>query len=106
MEISLPAIGQGALGIETRMNDEAVEEKVRFLDDPASSVAIRAERAFLRRLQADVRFPLAVSARRSAPTSESKGWLGPSMGSNSSGTTSRGPQRTPNSWASSWQTSS
>src|SRR3972149_2130891 len=38
-DISLPAIGQGALGIETRKDDEEVEERIRFLNDPPSAIA-------------------------------------------------------------------
>ena len=76
MEISLPAIGQGALGIETRMNDEAVEEKVRFLDDPASSVAIRAERAFLRRLQGGCQVPIGCFGQKISSNLRIEGLVG------------------------------
>ncbi|NWF94246.1 MAG: hydroxymethylbilane synthase [Syntrophaceae bacterium] len=58
-EISLPAIGQGALGIETRMGDQEVEERVRFLNDPSSAMAIAAERAFLKRLGGGCQVPIA-----------------------------------------------
>jgi hydroxymethylbilane synthase len=58
-EISLPAIGQGALGIETRMDDKEVEENIRFLDDPPSATAIAAERAFLKRLGGGCQVPVA-----------------------------------------------
>ena len=51
VEISLPAIGQGALGIETRMDDEGVEERIRFLNDPVSAITVGAERAFLKKLE-------------------------------------------------------
>jgi len=58
-EISLPAIGQGALGIETRMGDEEVEEKIRSLNDPSSAVAILSERAFLKKLGGGCQVPIA-----------------------------------------------
>jgi len=58
-EISLPAVGQGALGIETRVGDGDVEERLRFLDDPDSSVAVSGERAFLRRLGGGCQVPIA-----------------------------------------------
>jgi len=58
-EISLPAAGQGALGIETRMDDEEVEEKIRFLNDPSSAIAILSERAFLRKLGGGCQVPIA-----------------------------------------------
>ncbi len=65
LEISLPAIGQGALGIETRMDDEEVEERIRFLNDPPSAVAISAERAFLRKLGGGCQVPVAAFAQTS-----------------------------------------
>lgn len=58
-EVSLPAIGQGSLGIETRMDDEEVEEKIRFLNDPPSAIAISAERAFLKKLGGGCQVPIA-----------------------------------------------
>jgi len=58
-EISLPAIGQGALGIETRIDDEDVEERIRSLDDPSSAIAISAERAFLKKLGGGCQVPIA-----------------------------------------------
>jgi hydroxymethylbilane synthase len=62
-EISLPAIGQGALGIETRMDDHAVEGQIRFLNDRDSSIAITAERAFLKKLEGGCQVPIAAFAR-------------------------------------------
>jgi len=58
-EVSLPAIGQGALGIETRVGDRAVEEAILFLNDMESSIAVSAERAFLRRLGGGCQVPIA-----------------------------------------------
>ena len=55
----LPAIGQGALGIETRADDEDVIARVRPLHHEATAVAIMAERAFLRRMGGSCRTPLA-----------------------------------------------
>lgn len=62
-EISLPAIGQGALGIETRVGDERCEGKIQILNDWESSMAIRAERAFLRRLGGGCQVPIAALGR-------------------------------------------
>jgi len=55
----LPAIGQGALGIETRIDDERTNDLVAFLDHYETSVAVRAERAFLRRLEGGCQVPIA-----------------------------------------------
>jgi hydroxymethylbilane synthase len=62
-EICLPAIGQGALGIETRRNDEGVEERIRFLNDPASAIAVTSERVFLKKLEGGCQVPIAAFAR-------------------------------------------
>jgi hydroxymethylbilane synthase len=55
----LPAIGQGALGIETRADDEAVTSLVQPLHHESTAVAVRVERAFLRRMGGNCRTPLA-----------------------------------------------
>src|SRR3990172_5909069 len=62
VEISLPAIGQGALGIETRKNDKVVEERIRFLNDQASAITVTAERAFLKKLEGGCQVPIAAFA--------------------------------------------
>jgi hydroxymethylbilane synthase len=59
----LPAIGQGALGIETRMDDAEVEGLVTHLDDPSSRMAVTAERAFLKRLEGGCQVPIAALGR-------------------------------------------
>lgn len=59
----LPAIGQGALGIETRADDPATTELVRAaLDDPDDGRRVRAERAFLTRLHGGCQTPIAAHA--------------------------------------------
>lgn len=62
-DLSLPAIGQGALGIETRVGDQEVEESIAFLNDPDSSIAVSAERAFLKRLEGGCQVPIAAFGR-------------------------------------------
>ena len=62
VEISLPAIGQGALGIETRKDDKVVEERIRFLNDQASAITVTAERAFLKKLEGGCQVPIAAFA--------------------------------------------
>jgi len=63
VETSLPAIGQGALGIETRRDDKKVEGQIRFLNDRDSAIAITAERAFLKKLEGGCQVPIAAYAR-------------------------------------------
>ena len=62
-EISLPAIGQGALGIETRKGDQEVEERIHFLNDPPSATGVSAERVFLKKLEGGCQVPIAAFAR-------------------------------------------
>ncbi len=76
IEISLPAIGQGALGIETRMDDKDVEGQIRFLNDRDSSVAITAERAFLKKLEGGCQVPIAAYAQRIGATLQIDGLVG------------------------------
>lgn len=62
-EVSLPAIGQGALGVEIRRDDPETLEAVSFLDDPETGYAVRAERGFLRRLEGGCQVPIASFGR-------------------------------------------
>ena len=75
-EISLPAIGQGALGIETRIEDEEVEERIRFLNDRASAIAISAERAFLKKLGGGCQVPIAAFCQTAGSTIQIDGMVG------------------------------
>lgn len=61
-EVSLPAIGQGALGIETRKDDEGTNALVLFFDHPDTSSCVRSERAFLKRLNGGCQVPIAAYA--------------------------------------------
>jgi len=58
----LPAIGQGALGIEVREDDHWVVELLSFLNHKPTELAVRAERAFLRRLEGGCQVPIAAHA--------------------------------------------
>ncbi|MCC6619936.1 MAG: hydroxymethylbilane synthase [Deltaproteobacteria bacterium] len=58
-ELMLPAVGQGALAIETRADDARVRDIVNQLDHPATRYATDAERAFLGRLEGSCRIPIA-----------------------------------------------
>jgi hydroxymethylbilane synthase len=57
--ISLPAIGQGALGIEGRSNDQFVRSILHRLNDQPTSTAVTAERALLHRLEGGCQVPIA-----------------------------------------------
>ena len=57
-DVMLPAVGQGALGIECRQ-EGAVNELISLLNHPASALAVEGERAFLRRLEGGCQVPIA-----------------------------------------------
>lgn len=58
-EVSLPAVGQGALGLECRTNDQAVLELILPLMDDETDVCVRAERAFNAYLEGGCQVPIA-----------------------------------------------
>lgn len=55
----LPAVAQGAIGIECRADDARVRSMLAVLDHPATSHCVDAERAFLRVLDGSCRTPIA-----------------------------------------------
>jgi hydroxymethylbilane synthase len=61
-QISLPAIGQGALGIEGRRDDLFIRSLLSGLDHAPSKTAVLAERALLHRLQGGCQVPIAAHA--------------------------------------------
>ncbi len=58
-----PAPGQGAICIETRMDDETTRALVRAINHPETELAIMAERAYLRALDGSCRTPIAGLAK-------------------------------------------
>jgi hydroxymethylbilane synthase len=64
-EVSLPAIGQGAIGIECRTEDGFVNNLISPLNHAETSVCVRAERACLKRLEGGCQVPIAAYARLS-----------------------------------------
>ncbi|HKQ53754.1 MAG TPA: hydroxymethylbilane synthase, partial [Pyrinomonadaceae bacterium] len=58
----LPAVGQGALGIETREADEETVSLVAAVDDERTRAACTAERALLRELGGGCQLPIAAHA--------------------------------------------
>jgi hydroxymethylbilane synthase len=62
MEIMLPAIGQGALGLEIRINDHKTRELVQCLNDHDSYQCVTAERMVNKRLNGGCYAPIAAHA--------------------------------------------
>ena len=62
-DIMLPAVGQGALGIETRTDDQTARSAVASLDDAETHAAVTAERAMMAALEGGCLAPIAAWAR-------------------------------------------
>ena len=62
--LSLPAVGQGALGIECREDDASTRAILASLHDPTASVCVAAERGVLIALEGDCKTPIAAFAER------------------------------------------
>ncbi len=58
----LPAVGQGALAIEVRLDDPATLPLVAALDHPETRAAVSAERSFLARVEGGCQVPVAAHA--------------------------------------------
>lgn len=61
-DIMLPAVGQGAIGIECRGDDLRVRELLAPLNDSKTHVRVRAERAMNHRLEGGCQVPIAAHA--------------------------------------------
>lgn len=68
MELVLPAVGQGALAIETRSDDAAINEIVGKLNHEPTRLACQAERAFLKGLGGGCLVPIAAHAKTAETT--------------------------------------
>lgn len=58
----LPAVAQGAVGVEVRSDDEETQRLIAPLNDPATALCVAAERLFLARLDGSCRTPIAALA--------------------------------------------
>ncbi|NOX89932.1 MAG: hydroxymethylbilane synthase [Calditrichaeota bacterium] len=61
-EMMIPAVGQGALGIQIRKNDRATAEALKSLNHPPTFNCVTAERSLLRTLDTGCQFPVGAHA--------------------------------------------
>lgn len=80
-EVSLPAGGQGALGIEWRCGDDAVQALIKPLSDATTTACVLAERALNRRLQGGCQVPIAAYAEQQGDELWLRGLVGSVDGS-------------------------
>jgi len=62
-EVCMPAVGQGAIAVETRLHDTEAADALAKLDDAETRTAIICERALLAKLQGGCQVPLGAWAR-------------------------------------------
>jgi len=83
VDLSIPAIGQGALGIECRLADPLITETIAFFNHPATAYAVRAERALLKRCEGGCQVPIAAHGTVDGTTLRLVGFIAAVDGSRS-----------------------
>ena len=76
IELSLPAIGQGAIGIECRSGDTRINTLLQALNDESTAVLVRTERAMNERLQGGCQVPIAGYAQMQGDRISLQGLVG------------------------------
>lgn len=80
-EVSLPAIGQGAVGIECRSDDAEINKLIAVLDDRDTHTRVSAERAMNHRLEGGCQVPIGGHAVLDGDTLHLRGLVGAPDGS-------------------------
>jgi hydroxymethylbilane synthase len=75
-EVILPAAGQGAVGIECRLNDKTTEAIIAVLNDTDTHIRVSAERAMNRHLQGGCQVPIGAFAEISGTDLTVRGLVG------------------------------
>jgi hydroxymethylbilane synthase len=73
VDVMLPAVAQGAIGIAARMEDEVIHTALKAISHEPSAIAVSCERAFLQALDGSCRTPLAGHARLEGDTLKFRG---------------------------------
>jgi hydroxymethylbilane synthase len=71
----LPAVGQGAIGIEARKEDKRALDLLSRIDHADTSIAVACERAFLAALEGSCKTPIAGHATLSGDTVQFRGLI-------------------------------
>jgi hydroxymethylbilane synthase len=81
-EVMLPAVGQGALGVEFRRMDTEIRRILASIHHEETSICVKAERAFLFRLEGGCQVPMGAFAQLKGETIELEGMVGNEAGIN------------------------
>jgi hydroxymethylbilane synthase len=73
--LMLPAVGQGAIGLEVREEDDEIRRLIDFLNDIETVHCIQAERSFLKAIEGDCRAPVAAFAEIDGQTLKLTGMI-------------------------------
>ena len=76
LDVMLPSIGQGVLGIELRKDDSNIRQAISFINHEETWLETTAERAFLKQLGGGCQLPIAAYAKKQGETLTLKGLLG------------------------------
>ncbi len=80
-KVSLPAIGQGAIGIECRIDDKETNDFLKVLHDSETTIRVTAERAMNARLNGGCQVPIAGFAELQGDQIRMRGLVGAPDGS-------------------------
>ena len=94
-EISLPAIGQGAIGIECRENDAEIEALIAPLNHVETNLCVTAERAISQSLEGGCQLPIAGFAQLNKDELHLRSLVGMPDGSKLYRSEARGSQNDP-----------
>lgn len=72
----VPGVGQGAVGVQTRIDDEATNKIVKLISHKETFDAVTAERAFLNELDSGCQFPVGAYARAEGDNLKMTGFVG------------------------------
>lgn len=72
----VPGVGQGAVGVQTRIDDEATNKIVKLISHQETFDAVTAERAFLNELDSGCQFPVGAYARVEGDNLKMTGFVG------------------------------
>ena len=92
---SLPAIGQGAIGIECRVDDSRTQTLIAPLHHPATALRVRAERALNGRLHGGCQVPIAGHATLESERLHLRGLVGTADGNRILRAEAKGPATDP-----------
>ncbi|MEX2163094.1 MAG: hydroxymethylbilane synthase [Sulfuricaulis sp.] len=94
-DVSLPAVGQGAICVESRVDDKATNELLAPLNHRATQVCVAAERAMNARLEGGCQVPIGGYAELSGDELHLRGMVGEPDGSRLLRAELRGPVSQP-----------